>query len=63
MKLNVNNSILGKILVPLGLVLAALVIVAGTLQWPLILNYALTALMFAALFGARHLERRDRRGR
>jgi len=61
MKPDRNHSMLEKLLLPLGLVFAALVIVAGTLRWSLVLTYALTALMFAAVFGARHVERRDRR--
>ncbi|HEX4806987.1 MAG TPA: hypothetical protein VFU94_13905 [Conexibacter sp.] len=52
-----------KALLPLGLVLAGLVIVAGTLKWPLVLDYALTALMFAAFFGARSVDRRKGRNR
>ena len=58
-----NRSRLGKALLPLGFVFAALVIVAATLQWPVVLVYALTALMFATVFGARSAERRDRRRR
>jgi len=48
-------------LLPLGFLLAALVIVGGTLQWPVPLVYALTALMFAAVLGARSADRRSRR--
>jgi membrane protein implicated in regulation of membrane protease activity len=59
--MNLNRSRLEKALLPLGFVFAALVIVAGTLQWPVALVYALTALMFAAVFGARSAERRGRR--
>jgi hypothetical protein len=35
----------------------------GTLEWSVPLVYALTALMFAAIFGARSIERRERRER
>ncbi len=52
-----------KLLAPLGFVLAALVVVSATLQWPLAINYAFTALMFAAFLGARAVDRRNRRAR
>jgi hypothetical protein len=54
------TSPLAAWLLRIGFVLAALVIVASTLQWPLLVCYGLTALMFAAAFGARHAETRDR---
>ena len=50
-------------LLSIGFVLAALVIVAGTLQWPVAVVYALAAPMFAAVFGARAAERRGTRRR
>jgi len=61
--MNLNRSRFEKALLPLGFVLAALVIVAGTLRWPVALVYALTALMFAAVFGARSVDRRKGRNR
>jgi hypothetical protein len=61
--MKLNQVMLSKALVPIGLMLAAGVIVAGTLEWPLAINYALTARMFAAFFGARSAERRSRRRR
>jgi hypothetical protein len=63
MKPDLNHSLLEKALVPIGLICAALVIVAGTLGWPLAIDYALTALMFAAFFGARSVDRRKGRHR
>jgi hypothetical protein len=58
-----NHVTLDKLLSPLGFMLAALVIVSATLQWPLAINYAFTALMFAAFLGARAADRRNRRAR
>jgi hypothetical protein len=58
-----NKLSIRRWLLPVGFVLATLVIVGGTLQWPVPLVYAFTALMFATVLGARSAERRDRRQR
>lgn len=61
--MHLNLHTLSKWLLPIGLVFAALVIVGGTLQWPLGVVYGLTVLMFAAVLGAHAAERRAGRKR
>ena len=61
--MKLNKLSIKRWLLPIGLMLAALVIVGGWLEWPVPLVYTLTALMFAAIFGARSIERRERRER
>ncbi|MGN6188416.1 MAG: hypothetical protein ACTHOE_05920 [Conexibacter sp.] len=59
--MRLNDHPVRKWLGPLGLVLAALVIVGGTLEWSLPVVYGLTGLMFATVLAARSAERGHRR--
>jgi hypothetical protein len=61
--MKLNRIAIRNWLGPIAFALSIVVIVAGTLQWPLGVVYTLGALMFAAAFGARHVELRGRRRR
>ena len=58
--MRLNKLSIDRWLLPIGFVLAALVIAGSTLEWPVPLVYALTGLMFGAVFAARSAERRGR---
>jgi len=61
--MNMNRLSIRRLLGPLAMALSVVVIVAGTLQWPLGVVYALLAAMLVVVLAARRAAHDDRRAR